>query len=318
MVAAAALVVLFFRLSHIAEYRSANVAGPALDGHRPEDWAREFTLGAAIMALVWAITDFWLILGFHDPALQVLFLLVQSGWIGGAIFRNSVSPATVCCQTLLPGLACVGALAMSQPSLAQVVIPFDIAYMVAVLSAARYFGKQNIKLMESEQKLEAMNQKLLQLTTIDGLTGITNRRGLDSRLQSVWASAIREAANVALLMIDVDHFKLYNDFYGRVAGDDCLRAIASCLTIALARGSDLAARYGGEEFAALLPGTTEAGARNVAERLKRELMTAALPHAASPFGQITVSIGGASIVPSAGGDQSVLISLADRRCTMLS
>jgi diguanylate cyclase (GGDEF)-like protein len=80
----------------------------------------------------------------------------------------------------------------------------------------------------------------------------------------------------------------------------------------LARGSDLAARYGGEEFAALLPGTTEAGARDVAERLKEALRTAALPHAGSPFGQVTVSIGVASMVPIAGADQSVLISLADR------
>jgi diguanylate cyclase (GGDEF)-like protein len=166
--------------------------------------------------------------------------------------------------------------------------------------------------MESEQKLEDMNQKLVQLTKTDELTSIANRRGFDSRLTAVWRSSIREAANVALLMIDVDHFKLYNDCYGHVAGDDCLQAIARCLTLAVARSSDLAARYGGEEFAALLPGTTEAGARKVAERLKQELITAALRHADSPFGQITVSIGIASIAPVAGGDQAVLITLADR------
>jgi len=166
--------------------------------------------------------------------------------------------------------------------------------------------------MESEKQLEDSNQKLLQLSATDGLTGIANRRELDSRLKSVWTLAIREASHVALLMIDVDHFKLYNDRYGHVAGDECLRAIASCLNVSLARGSDLAARYGGEEFAALLPGTTEAGARVVAERISRALMTAALPHDASSFGQVTVSIGVASIAPIAGSDQAVLITLADR------
>jgi len=311
IIAAAVIAVLLLRLSHMIAYKNANTAGFTRAGHGPENWAREFTFGAAVTAVLWGITDFWVILGFHDPELQLLFLLVQGGWIGGAIIRNSVSPAVTYCQTLLPGLACLGALALSQRSLAQVVIPFDIAYMFAVLSAARYFGKHNIKLMESEQKLEDMNQKLLQLTTTDGLTGINNRRGLDSQLTSVWTSAIRDAGNVALLMIDVDHFKLYNDLYGHVAGDDCLRLIANCLTITLARGSDLAARYGGEEFAALLPCTTEAGARHVAERLKRKLSIAALPHAASPFGQITVSIGVASIAPIAGGDQAVLIARAD-------
>ncbi len=169
-----------------------------------------------------------------------------------------------------------------------------------------------MKLMESEQQFEDMNKQLLSLSATDGLTGIANRRSLDSRLTSVWTSSIREAASVALLMIDVDHFKLYNDCYGHVAGDNCLRVIANCLTISLARGSDLAARYGGEEFAALLPGSTEAGACEVAERLRQELMNAALPHDGSPFGQLTVSIGIASIVPVAGGAQAILITLADR------
>jgi diguanylate cyclase (GGDEF)-like protein len=311
VIAAMVFVVSFLRLSHIAKYRRTNLAGSAPDGRGPEDWAREFTIGAAAISLLWGITDFWVILRFYDPALQLLVLLAQSGWVGGAIIRNSVSPAVVYCQTLLTGSACFVALALSQPSFVQVVIPFNVLYIAAVLGAARFLGKQNIKLMESEQQLEDMNQKLLELSTTDGLTGIANRRGLDSQLKSVWISSIRESAHVALLMIDVDHFKLYNDRYGHVAGDDCLRMIARCLTSSLVRGSDLAARYGGEEFAALLPGTTVSGARVVAERLRRKLMDAALPHVGSPSEQITVSIGIASIAPIAGGDQAALISLAD-------
>jgi diguanylate cyclase (GGDEF)-like protein len=308
--AAATSVILGLRLSHIAAYHHATAGGLRLGN--PEAWARAFTVGAAATALLWSLMEIKVLLGFDDPPLQWLTMLALAGWMGIVVTRNAASPAVVYCQTFLPTFACFIALALTELSFIQIVIPFLLLHLAATIATAHHLGRQNISLMDSEQELADANEQLQRLSRTDGLTGIANRRELDLQITSVWAFSMREGADVALLMIDVDHFKLYNDRYGHLAGDNCLRAIASCLKTSLERGTDLAARYGGEEFAALLPGTTEEGARDVAERLRQEVMSAGLPHTTSPFGQITVSIGIASIVPVRGIDPAALITLADR------
>jgi diguanylate cyclase (GGDEF)-like protein len=310
--AGATLVVLALRLLHIASYHHVNSWGLKTNGRDPEAWARAFTVGAAATALLWSLTEIWVILGFDDPPLQLLTLLTLAGWMGVVVTRNAASPAVIYCQTFLPSFSCVIALALEKPGFVQIVIPFILLHLAATLATAHHLGIQSINMMDAEQALAEANEQLHQLSLTDSLTGIANRRALDSQLTSVWALSMREPADVALLMIDVDHFKLYNDCYGHLAGDECLRAIAAWVAGVSARGSDFAARYGGEEFAVLLPGTTEEGARDVAERLRQVVMIAGLPHATSPFGQVTVSIGVASIAPVTGDDPAVLITLADR------
>ncbi len=146
-----------------------------------------------------------------------------------------------------------------------------------------------------QKKLEG---KLETLATEDGLTGIANRRSFDERLLEEWARAYREHTCLSLLMLDLDHFKTYNDEYGHPAGDECLRAIARILAAEANRITDFAARYGGEEFVMLLPNTDATGCARIAERILREIRDAGLPHKLnSPSCIVTASIGGAVCRP---------------------
>jgi diguanylate cyclase (GGDEF)-like protein len=167
------------------------------------------------------------------------------------------------------------------------------------------------KLAERERELRAANQHLEQLASIDSLSGLANRRGFDARLATVWQRAGKLGRPVALLMIDVDHFKLFNDRYGHVEGDVCLRRVGSLLMEVAAGADDLPARYGGEEFALLLPGGDIGRALAVAELLRRSVEDLCVAHADSPLGQVTISIGVASMEPGAGGDPERLIEAAD-------
>lgn len=144
---------------------------------------------------------------------------------------------------------------------------------------------------EAEENLSAANAELAALAATDGLTGIPNRRAFDSALEVEWRRAQRDETPLALLMIDVDHFKIFNDFYGHLLGDDCLKRLAETIRAAMHRGGDLVARFGGEEFTALLPLTSAAGALEVAERIHALVRDLAIPHELVSAGQVTLSIG---------------------------
>lgn len=164
----------------------------------------------------------------------------------------------------------------------------------------------------NEQLMDA-NMELGRMAQQDGLTGVGNRRAFDQRLSAEWARAARSGTALALLMIDVDHFKKYNDGYGHQLGDECLRKVAEILRGAVTRASDFTARYGGEEFAILLPDTDEAGAMEVAVHIRLRLAEAAIPHAFSLTSpHVTVSIGLASVVPLLGVAPDHLVAGADR------
>jgi diguanylate cyclase (GGDEF)-like protein len=155
---------------------------------------------------------------------------------------------------------------------------------------------------------------LRQLAFIDGLTGVFNRRCLDERLHAEWARAAREQQPLALLIIDIDVFKRYNDMHGHLAGDDCLRRVAQRLSSELTRPGDLLARYGGEEFACVLPDTDAAGAFGVAQRLEQAVRALQIPHPASPVaGIVTVSLGVAVARPRPGEDALGLVESADQQ-----
>jgi diguanylate cyclase (GGDEF)-like protein len=162
------------------------------------------------------------------------------------------------------------------------------------------------------EELRDTNVQLSALASIDGLTGIANRRALDARFAQVWRWAIRVQAPVALLMIDLDHFKQFNDLYGHHAGDQCLQTVAGVLTGHARRPQDLVARFGGEEFAVLLSHTTSDGARKLAEEIRAAVIELAINHQMSPWGLVTISIGCAAGTPSRGGDLFDLLQLADR------
>lgn len=162
------------------------------------------------------------------------------------------------------------------------------------------------------QELEDSNARLAALSSTDGLTGIHNRRGFDEALESEWRRGARNGYTLALAMLDVDHFKAYNDHYGHQAGDRCLRQVADLIATHGRRTSDLVARYGGEEFVLLSPATDAAEAMVAAREICEELARLALPHAKSPHGVVTISIGVATCVPDEAASWSTLIDQADR------
>jgi diguanylate cyclase (GGDEF)-like protein/PAS domain S-box-containing protein len=157
--------------------------------------------------------------------------------------------------------------------------------------------------------------RLATLAIEDGLTGLANRRHFDERLEEEWARAFRERTCLSLLMIDLDHFKKYNDAYGHPAGDECLRVVARIMAAEAMRVPDVAARYGGEEFAMLLPNTDAAGCARIGERIRCAIRQAGIPHALNlPSGRVTASFGGAICQPASERSSGCasLVEAADR------
>lgn len=166
--------------------------------------------------------------------------------------------------------------------------------------------------VRTQLTVKRQRDALRALILTDSLTGVANRRAFDERLEMEWRRCGRAQLAVSLLMVDIDHFKLYNDHYGHPAGDGTLVQVAHAMRRAAGRGQDLVARYGGEEFAILLPQLDEQGAVGVARRLMHELDMLDIPHAASPTRRrLTVSIGIASMVPGEHSMPADLVQVAD-------
>jgi diguanylate cyclase (GGDEF)-like protein len=158
----------------------------------------------------------------------------------------------------------------------------------------------------------AATEKLSELVLTDPLTGLANRRHFDQTLASEWDRAMREKHPLGLLMIDIDHFKAFNDTHGHAAGDDCLKAVAQALRAHCARPGDLVCRWGGEEFSVILPGTDAAGAMHLARELVEVVRSLGLEHGKSPVcPNVTISAGSASIAPSEVGSAAALVEKAD-------
>jgi two-component system chemotaxis family response regulator WspR len=168
------------------------------------------------------------------------------------------------------------------------------------------------KLAGREEELRIANEHLEELASLDGLTGLANRRGFDRQLEQEWKHALKQHEPVALMMIDIDHFKLYNDRYGHVAGDTCLRSVGETLSLVTLENAVLVARYGGEEFALLLPGLDLPRITSLAEEARRSIEDLFITHAEAPCGYVTISIGVESIVPRPDQTAADLVKAADR------
>jgi diguanylate cyclase (GGDEF)-like protein len=175
---------------------------------------------------------------------------------------------------------------------------------------ANALDKMARQLSVRERDLQKTNRHLQELATIDSLSGMANRRSFDTRLEDEWQRACKTEGRIGLLMIDVDHFKLYNDHYGHLEGDACLRRVGELLSSGVDQ-TDFAARYGGEEFVVLLPDAGADHARAIAERVRTRVAQQAIANKPAPNGLVTVSIGIATMQPQSGESPQSLIEAAD-------
>ncbi len=177
--------------------------------------------------------------------------------------------------------------------------------------AAKIRAMERITTMRDE--MTQLNKELTELSERDGLTHLYNRRTFDERANDQWRIAMRTKEPLAILLMDIDHFKAYNDYYGHIAGDECITEVAGAIEEALSRPGDLIARYGGEEFIALLPNTREDGAYHVAERIRMTVQQLGIKHRESATNaSITLSIGGAVVTHTTGTLLKDLTNAADK------
>jgi diguanylate cyclase (GGDEF)-like protein len=246
------------------------------------------------------------------PAISFLALRCGVRWTCVGIAMISLAVAwTLTIRPYAPGPANVYLDIIQAQEFILVLCLVGLGFAVLLRELRRTERALEDKVRARTLALEEANARLTALSTTDSLTNLANRRHFDHVLTREWDRARRTGEPLALLMLDVDWFKAYNDQYGHQVGDECLRSIATIFTLNTRRSSDLVARYGGEEFAVIIPTTDATGAQQVAETIRRAVETFNLKHEASPYGILTVSIGVAVTVPGNDQEPAVLVASAD-------
>jgi diguanylate cyclase (GGDEF)-like protein len=252
---------------------------------------------------------------------------VESGKFVHDPYIRSVRPLSVLCYPLIDrgklvavvylennittGAFTANRIALLQLLSGQAAIAIENAILYA--EKAEYTRTLEQKVSDRTAELQHVNQELLKLANLDGLTQIPNRRNFDEYLAEEWQRHLREQKILTLMLIDIDYFKLYNDYYGHQGGDDCLIRVAQLIAKICQRPGDLVARYGGEEFAVILPSTHSNGGVVVAESIQKAISALAIPHAKSEISEyVTLSLGIASLIPTPEISTEDLIAHADR------
>lgn len=197
-----------------------------------------------------------------------------------------------------------------------VVLQSKVKFFIELYNQNKIIEQQKtlleIKIKELSE-LKAANFNLENLSYTDGLTGISNRRNFDSYIEMSWNNCLNSSKPLSLIMMDIDYFKLYNDNYGHIKGDDCLKAVAKELSKSAKRTLDLSARYGGEEFVIILPETHKDGAEVIAEEIRKNIINLDIPHESSPISKnVTLSLGVTTMVPNNQHTISEFINDADK------
>jgi diguanylate cyclase (GGDEF)-like protein/PAS domain S-box-containing protein len=194
----------------------------------------------------------------------------------------------------------------------------SIGRKTMMLNARKIYREMNnvemiLLAIEDVTERKKAEEQLKLLASMDGLTGISNRRHFDNTLDAEWRRAMRSSTPVSLIMIAIDYFKNYNDFYGHLAGDSCLQKIAHMIRDSLRRAGNIAARYGGEEFAVILPDTDAEGAHLFAESLREKIEDLDIKHTDSKVGShVTISLGVSTAIPEKDSTPDTLMSQADK------
>jgi len=221
--------------------------------------------------------------------------------LGGLLFYRALAANAI---VLFAYLGAQAALHLDTP---------EFSYDALALVGANVVGASVVYMQEKTNRLRFLEAGLLrEMVARDGLTGIQNRRMFDQHIARVWQQAVRDQQQIAVLLVDIDCFKNYNDRYGHQAGDECLRAVARALTLCARRPLDFAARYGGEEFAVVLYEANREYVAEVLTRIQRSIAELNIPHDASVVAsRLTVSVGAGFIKPTASRTPEGLIQLAD-------
>ena len=265
---------------------------------------------AAATTLIFSRSDFALLFLVIPP---LLFLVVRLGLSGGALG---------CCVVAAIGTEFTigrhtGPLSQFDPGLEHRILLLQMFLATAVLSVSVVavvladLLRASRDVRESEARYRSLAASMEMLAALDPLTHVANRRRFDEVLEAEWLRALRRQAPLSLIIFDADYFKAYNDHYGHVAGDECLRKIADTMTEIARRPADVVARFGGEEFGIVLPETDAEGALAIAEGLRRRIENLGFSHAASPMGLLTLSGGCATMTPEGSETATHLLSAAD-------
>ncbi len=292
------VVVATWRFSQVCAFSRAR------ESATPVVWAFRSLASGAATAAGWAA---WtsMVLFEPDKSLVGIALAIHAGLITGGAIRNNAVKVIAVTQTCIASPPLLVACILSPNHYMHVYAGIVGIHFMAALSLARFLHEQTVRLLVSQQQsrelaaklaganeeLALVNEHLEEQVGLDPLTELPNRRAFDFSAARHWRIAARDATPLAVMMIDVDYFKLFNDHYGHPAGDACLQLVAATLTGVLRRQGDLLARYGGEEFIAVLPSTDAQMAVKLAERMLQALADRALEHARAPLGRISISIG---------------------------
>jgi diguanylate cyclase (GGDEF)-like protein len=257
-------------------------------------WRARFIAGAWIMGALWGVGALTIV-DHRDPLVEMFVISVEIIIVMGAAARNASCLPAARGQTVLAlSPMFVACLATNDPFYRA----FSIVFLFAGFAARtlyRHLYHQRVRFLRMNEALADANQRLERAATTDSLTGIANRRRFDAALAEEVRGAKREHCELALLLIDIDVFKGFNDLYGHQAGDECLQRVAAAFEAAFRRPGDLVARYGGEEFAAILPRTDLEAAAGLAEIVRGDIESLALRNPGSPRGFVSVSVGVASL-----------------------
>jgi diguanylate cyclase (GGDEF)-like protein len=285
-------------------------------------WAKRSIWGGWATAAVWGG---WSAVVLFEPEKSIVIMVIsaQSGCVIGAAVRNCGVRVVAEGQALITLIPLFVACLLSGNIYLMLYAGFVLIHLYAALALGKTLHRQTLRLLlqdeektelvgrleAAKQELEAMNQNLETLAGTDALTGVANRRAFDLAVAREWRRLEREQTSLSLLLLDVDHFKAFNDLNGHQAGDACLRDVAAAIVSALRRPDDLVARYGGEEFAVLLPSTPRCGGIKIAEDIREAISAAAIPHDASHFRRIIASIG---VAWTASGQETTAEQLTAR------
>jgi diguanylate cyclase (GGDEF)-like protein len=285
----------------------------------PARWGRRFTLGAWINGAWWGSAAVAVLTQSDDAIAQFMLIAVIVGYIGAATVRNGASPPAAAGQILLAEVPLFVGCLLSEEPYVRLFSLFALLHLVACLLLVRFMFQTRLELVLTDERNGRLVERLRQANGLleaqamtDQLTGLANRRSFDAALAAETQRAIRARQPLSLLLLDIDRFKLLNDKVGHQAGDGCLAAVAAALADTVRDATDTVARYGGEEFAVILPFTDASNARVVAEKLRTTVELLRWEYARGRSMPLTVSIGGATVVPERGFEPAELIALADK------